>query len=267
MFSVKHIYRTAVLATAVLVLGLMVVSCATKRDAEEIKDSLTRIESQNRTSSRVVERVDSLIALSTASNNALRSDVRVSVSELQQQIATLLENYNQLINELNQMRQQLESRGVLRGSVGNQTYTGPTNAGTPSTTPPPPPRSQQAFNCDSTYDETFLLVRAEQYDKAVDGFRNFLAECGSHANVADAYFWIGECYYRQERYDRSVPEFEHLVATYPQSSKIVSALYKIGRCKQELGKSDEARTAFQKVVDDYPASPEAAQARDRLKEL
>ncbi|MDX9857136.1 MAG: tol-pal system protein YbgF [candidate division Zixibacteria bacterium] len=256
--------RTAVVLTAVLLVGLLFSSCATKRDVEEIKDQLTRIESQNRTNANIVERVDSLIATSTASNNALRSDVRLSMAELQQQISTLLENYNQLVNELNQMRRQLESRGVLRGSVGDATHTGPTNAA-PGTPPPPPVTT--LYNCDSTYDETFLLVRAEQYDRAIDGFRNFLAECGTHSNVSDAYFWIGECYYRQERYDRAVPEFEHLVATYPKSSKLVSAMYKIGRAKQELGRKDEARTLFQKIVSDYPESPEAPQAKDRLKEL
>ncbi len=257
--------RTAVVLTAVLLVGLLFSSCATKRDVEEIKDQLTRIESQNRTNANIVERVDSLIATSTASNNALRSDVRVSMAELQQQISTLLENYNQLVNELNQMRRQLESRGVLRGSVGDATYTGPTNA-TPGT-PPPPPSAQPTINCDSTYDNAFILARQEEYDRAIDGFRNFLAECGSHTNVGDAYFWIGECYYRQERYDRAVPEFEHLVATYPKSSKLVSAMYKIGRAKQELGRKDEARTMFQKIVADYPESPEAKQAKDLLKEL
>jgi tol-pal system protein YbgF len=265
MFASIHIARTAVALTAVLLVGLLVASCATKRDVEEIKDQLTRIESQNRTSSRIVERVDSLIATSTASNNALRADVRVSVSELQQQIATLLENYNQLVNELNQMRRQLETRGVLRGSVGDATYTGPTNAA--PGTPPPPPISQPAINCDSTYDNAFILARQEEYEKAIDGFRNFLAECGAHNNVADAYFWIGECYYRQERYDRALPEFEHLVATYTKSSKLVSAMYKIGRAKQELGRKDEARTMFQKIVSDYPETPEARQSRDRLQEL
>ncbi|MBD3404127.1 tol-pal system protein YbgF [candidate division GN15 bacterium] len=263
MFTASKNHRTAILIVAVLLSALLVGACATKRDVEEIKDQLTRIESQNRESSRIVERVDSLIAQSAAANNALRSDVRVSVNDLQQQMATLLENYNQLVQQLNALTRALETRGILKGSVGEQVYEQPAEM----TTPTPPPPSPSMVNCDSIYDDAFILARQEEYERAIDGFRNFLAECGTHANVPDAYFWIGESYYRMERFDRAIPEFEHLVATYKESPKLVSALYKIGRSQQELGRADAARSTFQQIVDEYPGSAEAQQARDRLTEL
>ncbi len=124
-----------------------------------------------------------------------------------------------------------------------------------------------SVDCDRTYDEAFILVRRTEYDKAIEGFREFLQQCEKHDLVENAYYWIGECYYSLEKYDEAVTEFEYLIDHYRSSVNTSRALYKLGRSKQELGKKSEAQKIFQQLIDDYPGTLEAEQAKERLKDL
>lgn len=256
---------------AVLLIGISLAGCVTKRDIEEVKDQLTRVESQNRESSRLMAKVDSLIERSANDSERLRADIRTSVDNMQSQIDALLENYNQLQIQLNQINQKLDqpARRLIGSQPGDTVYQQPGQGMTTPTTPstPPPSIVTPAINCDSTYDKAFIEVRQQAYEEAIEGFQNFLAECPNHEKVADSYFWIGECFFRQDNFGRAISEFEHLVNTYKDSPKVVSALYKVGRSQQELGRTDDARTTFQKVIDDFPSSTEASQAKERLADL
>lgn len=264
--------RTAILAMAVLFLGIGLSGCVTKRDIEEVKDQLTRVESQNRETSRLIAKVDSLISMSAVNGEAVRADVRQTSDNLQAQFDALLANYNELINQLNQINRELRNRKIISGSVpgpgDGQMPGGGQPAVTPTTpTAPPPSVVQPTIDCDSSYDAAFVLARQEAYEEAIDGFRNFLVECPNHDNVPDAYFWIGELFFRQENYGRAVSEFEHLVATYKQSPKVAPALYKVARCQFELGKKTEAKATYKRIIDDFPGSTEAKQAQERLSEM
>jgi tol-pal system protein YbgF len=256
---------------AVLFLGIGLSGCVTKRDIEEVKDQLTRVESQNRETSRLIAKVDSLISMSAVNGEAVRADVRQTSDNLQAQFDALLANYNELINQLNLINRELRNRKIISGSVpgpGDAQMPGggqPTTATTP--TAPPPSVVQPTIDCDSSYDAAFVLARQEAYDEAVDGFRNFLAECPNHDNVPDAYFWIGELYFRQENYGRAISEFEHLVNTYKQSPKVAPALYKVARCQHEQGKTADAKKTYQRIIDEFPGSTEAKQAQERLNEM
>ncbi|MEE8578025.1 MAG: tetratricopeptide repeat protein [candidate division Zixibacteria bacterium] len=243
---------------AVLFIGLSLSGCVTKRDIEDIKDQLTRVEMQSRESSRVVASVDSLISHTAEANEGLRADVRTSVKDLGQQVSSLLEAYNEIVRQLAEMRSDLQSRGVLRGSPG-------ASGNMPARIEPEPVKSGP--NCDSLYDDAFTLAVQEEFDPAIGKFRDFLADCATDQRLSDAYYWIGECYFRQKKYDRAASEFNHLVATFTSSPKFVPALFKLARCKQETDKAGEAKTLYQQIVDEHQGTLEATHAANRLKEL
>lgn len=257
---------------AVLLIGLGLSGCVTKRDIDEVKEQLTRVESQTRESSRLMAKVDSLIKMSATDNERLRADIRTSVDEMQAQIDALLANYNELQIQLHQINQKLDQPGrrLVGSQPGDTIYQQPGQGGTtmptqPST--PPPSLVTPSIDCDSTYDLAFVQVRQQAYEESIEGFRNFLAECPNDERVADAYFWIGECYFRQDNFGRAISEFEHVAKTYPESPKAPSSLYKVGRSQQELSRTEEAKKTFQSVIDQYPASTEAKQAKERLADL
>jgi hypothetical protein len=132
MKTVTRQTSAAIVLMAVLVSVLMSAGCATKRDVADIKEQLIRVEQQSRESSRLVGKIDSLIESSAQSNDALRTEMRATVGDLQQQMAAMLENYQELVRVINEMQNELHSRGILRGSVGDATHT-PGGTTTPST--------------------------------------------------------------------------------------------------------------------------------------
>jgi tol-pal system protein YbgF len=255
MSACKKSFLTAILPMAVLYLGYMLSGCATPRMVDEVKAQIREVESQNRQTQQMVARMDSVIAEDTEANKLLRNEMSVAVDDLQRHIATLLENYNDLMQRIERFSQQQTFAGTVRSSPGALQEPGEQI------------QEPSSVDCDRTYDEAFILVRRGEYDEAIEGFREFLQQCEKHDLVENAYYWIGECYYSLEKYDQAVTEFEYLIKHYRSSVNASRALYKLGRSKQELGKKDEAKKIFQQLIDDYSGTLEAEQAKERLKDL
>lgn len=250
----------AILPMAVLYACMWLSGCATSRQIDELKAQIRNVESQNRQTQQMVAQIDTLIAEDTEANKRLRNEISVTIDELQRQIETLLENYNDLMQRIEELRLGESVVGTLKSSQGAQAYQPVLPDSTQVTEPP-------AIDCGSTYDESFILVRRGEYEKAIEGFREFLKYCEKHELVENAYYWIGECYYSLEKYDQAIAEFEYLIDNYRSSVNVSRALYKLGRSKQELGKKDEAKKIFRQLIDDHPGTLEAEQAKERLKDL
>lgn len=246
----KHTTRfgAAILVMAVLVTGLAGSGCVTKRDIEDLDVRLERIEQQNLSTQRAVARMDSLIAQSAEADTKLRNEISTSVDDLREQLGSLLQNYNDLMREISRLRQKPTVQEPPSSSPGAQV-------------------EQNSAVCDQSYDDAFILVRKGDYEKAITGFRDYLAKCPRHQSVANAYYWIGECHYSLERYQDAITEFEGMLKNYPKSVNAGRAMYKLARSRQELGQKAEAKKVFQQIVDQFPNTLEAEQSKERLKEI
>ncbi len=256
--------RTAITLMAVLSISLLVGCFATQRDAAEIKHSLARIENGQAQSERLVERMDSLMTAGANADVQLRNELRYSVEELQGQISVLLQNYQDLMDQVTRLSQQQPVTHILNPSPGSQTDTVAITTDAPPTTTT---RAVPSIDCDSTYDESYILVRQNEYETAIAGFQRFVAACDGHENMPNAYFWTGQCYYLLERYDDAIAQFEKVIADYPNWPQRPQALFKIARNKEEQGKTSEAKQLYQQVIDDFPGTFDADQAAEKLKEL
>jgi tol-pal system protein YbgF len=253
---------TAMTIMAVVVLAISFNACVTPRHIDEVKSQIRDVEAQNRELRTMVTRMDSLTVQGADADNRLRNEIAFSMDEMQQQMSVLLENYNDLMQKLEQLGQDKNVVHVLKSSEGAQTPANP-----PSETAPAQVTGEPAIDCDFTYDEAFILVRRGEYEAAIEGFGKFLEACPKHESVENAYYWIGESYYAIEKYPDAVVQFEKLINDYKTSPNIGRALYKLARSKQELGKKAEAKTIFQRLIDEFPETLEAQQARERLKDL
>ncbi len=230
--------------------------CVTPRHIDELRAEIREIKVDNEQTRDLVAKMDSLITSSTESNNRLRNEVSMSTDQMQERMDQLLENYNELLTVLQQINQNLSTEKVILGSPGVQPDI--TQTQTPS------------IDCGTTYDESFILVRQDEYDKyeqAIKGFKKFLAECPEHESVENAHYWIGESLYSQEKYVEASEKFQFLIDNYKSSVNLSRAMYQLARSKQELGKKAEAKAIYQKIINDFPDSFEANQATDRLKDL
>lgn len=254
---------TAILAMAVIFIGLLS-GCATQKQANEIMTKMDRLEAQNRETTNLVARMDSIVAAGAESNLKLQNDIRYSSDELSRQIQQLLENYTDLMTRIDQMSEKQVIRLAPSSSPGVQSDIPPGNT---STSQPPPSVARSSTECIDAYDNAFTLVRRGEYEPAITAFRDYLAGCENDENVPSALYWVGECYFAQEKYSEAITEYESLINRYPNSPNNGRALYKLARCKQELDQKAEAKKLYQKLIDDYPGTFEAEQAANLLKDL
>ena len=103
----------------------------------------------------------------------------------------------------------------------------------------------------------------QDYARAVEGFKAFVATYPQDARVSDARFLVGEALFSQQRYAEAIPEFETLIRQYPGSSRVPAALYRQGQARLALGDRTGCQL-LRDVVTRYPQAREAASARETL---
>ena len=102
------------------------------------------------------------------------------------------------------------------------------------------------------YDSAYEAFKEEKYEKAREGFQNFLKQYPNTEYSDSAQFWIGECYYFEKKYEQAILEYEKVIKNYPQGNKVPSALLKQGFAFLNLGDKSSAKLLLEQVVKDYP---------------
>lgn len=255
-----------VVVVAAVLCSLVITGCVTPRHMDELNGRLDRIERQNQQTQATLAHMDSLITEGEEADGRLRNELRVTVDQLESQIANLLENYNDLMQQLQVISQQKGIR--IRPSPGaSDTGTYQSGVSPEEQNQGPPPTMRAALDCDSTYDEFFLQLRRGEYEVSIGGFRTFIENCPEHESVENAHYWIGECYYSLEKYVDAINELEYLINNFKSSPNLSRAFYKLGRSQEELGQKEDARNTFTRLTQDFPETLEAEQAKERLKDL
>ncbi len=118
-------------------------------------------------------------------------------------------------------------------------------------------------SADELFSAAVTEYARQEYGRAIERLRAFIATYPQDGRVADARFLLGEAYFSRQRYAEAIPEFETLVREYPDSRRIPVALYRQGLARLALGD----RTGCQllgEVVSRYPQTREAGSARETL---
>ena len=118
-------------------------------------------------------------------------------------------------------------------------------------------------------DEYRLALRAfndQQYDKAIQQFRNFQRKYPNSDMADDAQDWVGESYFVQKDYNRAILEFND-VLKYRRGDRVPAALSKQAEAFLEIGDKTDARLILQKLINDYPNSEQAREAKEKLPTL
>lgn len=242
---------------------------ATSRQVDELKFEIRSIKEDNAQTRKIVSQMDALITESTEAGNRLRADISTSNDQMTEQMDAMLTNYNQLMVLIQELSQKMNTKYVITSSAGSQpesskqpTVTNPVVNQTPVEQP-----VQPSIDCGATYDESFILVRQGEYEKAITGFESFLKECPNHESVENAFYWMAESYFAMEKYVDAQQKFEKFITDFKASPNLSRAMYQLARSYQELNKKPDAKKWYQKIIDDFPGTFEANQASDRLKDI
>ncbi|MDH4101145.1 MAG: tol-pal system protein YbgF, partial [Nitrospirota bacterium] len=104
------------------------------------------------------------------------------------------------------------------------------------------------------------------YDLAITGFEEFLSDFPDAMLAPNAQYWLGECYYSRKEFDKAIVEFDKVIKNYQGAIKVPSAYLKKGFSMDALGNREAAKAQYRKIVDAYPLAPEAAIAKEKLKQ-
>ena len=105
------------------------------------------------------------------------------------------------------------------------------------------------------------------YQGAIAGFRNFIAQYPKSTLAHRAQYWIGDSYYNLREFKNAIASQQRLIAAYPDSASVPDALLNIASSQIEMRDTAGARKTLDKLIGRYPASEAAEKARRRLATL
>jgi len=251
---------------------------------ENVKTTSARVQEMQRRleqdSANIQKRIDALDANSRGSSDVQKAlaDYGVKTDQLSTDIQLLqgkLEENNFRIDELGQ---KLDDRGVKIAELNARIEELETKVkllsgatGTAVTSQTATASAKQAS--EKTIEPTDAYRQAKSdYDKgnfelALAGFQNYVAQFPDTTQTDKAQYWVGECYYSLKDFNKAIAAFAKVITNYPKSDKIAGAKLKIGLSYLNERNPTKAKEYLHKVIKEHPGTNEAAIAKDRLAKL
>jgi tol-pal system protein YbgF len=117
------------------------------------------------------------------------------------------------------------------------------------------------------YQSAYTLIKNKKYSQAASTLQKMLQKYPSGQFAANAHYWLGELYGLLGKNDQAVTEFGTVVKNYPESSKLADAQLKLGLIYAAQFKWTDAKSAFRLVINHYPGTPSARLASEQLKQI
>ncbi|MDD6088986.1 MAG: tol-pal system protein YbgF [Desulfovibrionaceae bacterium] len=117
------------------------------------------------------------------------------------------------------------------------------------------------------YDAGMASYNARNYSRAYTSFRDLTQTYPNSRYIANAWYQRGECSYQMGKYMDAALDFNQVITKYPKSGRAPSAYLKQGLAFQKAGKKQAAKQRFEELIQKYPKAPEAARAKQALKNL
>ena len=248
---------------------------AAQRQIAELQEELANIkrtaagkEDVQNVNTRIAEQTEALLR-SNATLVTKVSDIEERLQTTQGSFEQSAHRMDQLATQISQAQRELEdlkSRMAALQSAAAPAV--PPAEGTPaggSVTVAPP--STPSGDPMQLYQAAYRDYQRGNFDLAIEGFRDFLAE-NANSDLADnASYWVGESLFSQKKYREAIEQFDSVVTKYPRSDKVPGALLKKGYAYINIGERAQGIVQLQYVLHEHPKSQEASLARQRLRQL
>lgn len=202
------------------------------------------------------------------------------LNQLQQEVSMLRGLVEEQEYKIKQMeRDQLERYQDLDNRLSSRDTGGaPINAQGPLTAPLPTSGDMPAAASNGAaesdpereklmYDAAFDLVKARDFDKAIQAFSAFVRRYPQSDYAGNAQYWLGEIHLVQTDLEAAGRAFALVISQYPGHRKEADALYKLADVERRLGNNDKAAQLYREVLSKHPNSSAAQLARRDLDAL
>ena len=111
--------------------------------------------------------------------------------------------------------------------------------------------------------------KAEQYDAAIDSYRELVVAYPDSNRTPEAYYAIATIYQNHKRsYHQAIQTFRQLIEKYPNHATSPSASFLIGFIyNNDLKNIDSARIAYEDFIERYPSNQLVISAQFELNNL
>jgi tol-pal system protein YbgF len=135
------------------------------------------------------------------------------------------------------------------------------------------PNSNPANETSLTQDPSSIYYAAysdyikENFDLAIEGFRQFIRNYPGSGLADNSLYWIGECYYAKKKYQDAINTFNELLSKYKDGDKAPAAFLKKGYALLEMGRQSEGIAMLKELISRFPLSEESSLAQQKIKEF
>ena len=119
------------------------------------------------------------------------------------------------------------------------------------------------------YDTGLDALHADNFEVATQNFSTIIEQYPNDRLAGNAYYWLGEVYYKQGDYKNSAITFANGYQNYRDNPKAADNLFKLGMSMKGLNKKDEACSAFVNLEKEFPSANNdlKKRAKDEAKKL
>ncbi|MFI5089248.1 MAG: tol-pal system protein YbgF [Terriglobales bacterium] len=188
------------------------------------------------------------------------NDMSGKVDQVSTQVQALHDSLDEMRARLNKLSTQLDQFASQQQNLPSQA---------PGVQPgvQPGAAAVQAPPAEVLYNGGLRDYNAGKYDIASQEFNDYLKFYPTTDLAGNAQFYLGEIAYRQGNFQGAIQAYDTVLQQYPGGNKAAAALLKKGYALIELGQRDAGVHELNGLIARYPRSVEAAQARERLRQL
>ena len=114
------------------------------------------------------------------------------------------------------------------------------------------------------YQSAYSYLKKQEFNKALETFEYFLSHNSKHALVSNAYYWIGEIFFRNHNFERSAVEYLRGYQTDTQGTRAADNLLKLGISLSSLERKKEACISLHKLKKEF--SHMSSNIRNRMEQ-
>jgi tol-pal system protein YbgF len=214
-------------------------------------------------------------------------DLKFSQEENEKEFSTKLEDLSTQVQALDLKVKELEKKlGSTPEVVSNktvsaekeiqpsnatkepvETFTNATNktTSTNETLTQPPKPEEKPLNEAELYEKAYSYYQRGDFNNARKLFEEYIESFPKGKWIGQAYFWIGESYFKEKKYEEAILNYQKLIELPGWHPLKPTAMFKQAQAFKALGDTEAYKILLKKVINQYPNSKEAETAKKLLK--